>query len=93
MSNHAYALVPIESWCYSSPDVVFHGGSIDIGLMAESLIYYDTIYLHVTNQPQLATLIEWFVKQGKLTEVLKCKRTAASYFLGTKSHGKGGDYF
>jgi hypothetical protein len=71
MSNHAYALVPIESWCYSSPDVAFQGGSIDIGLMAESLIYYDTIYLHVTNQTQFATLIEWFVKQGKYETLLR----------------------
>jgi hypothetical protein len=86
MSKHAYALVPIESWCYSSPDVAYRGSSVDIGLMAESLIYYDTIYVHVTNQSQLAALIEWFVKQRKYETLLKLVNDGILQFYNYRFH-------
>jgi len=44
MSDHTRAFVPIEAWCYSSPSLKYSGKSVDIGLMAESLIYYDNHY-------------------------------------------------
>jgi len=70
LSNHTTAFVPIESWCYSSPELRASGKSIDIGLLAESLIYYDTVILNIVNQPQLAELLGWFVKQNKYNEFL-----------------------
>lgn len=42
--------------------------------MAEALIYYDKILLNITNQPQLAEFIYWFVSQkkyGKLISLLQ----------------------
>ena len=70
MSNHSQTIVPISTWCYCSPELGYKGYTIDIGLMAEALIYYDTVYVNITNQSQFATFIEWFTKQGKYNELL-----------------------
>ncbi len=70
MSNHSQTLVPISTWCYCSPELGYKGYPIDIGLMAEALIYYETVFVNITNQPQFATFIEWFIKQGKYDELL-----------------------
>lgn len=70
MSNHSQTIVPISTWCYVSPELGYKGYAIDVGLMAEALIYYDTVYVNITNQPQFATFVEWFIKQGKYDEFL-----------------------
>jgi hypothetical protein len=70
MSDHSKVLVPLESWCYNSPEIRYSGKSIDIGLMAEALIYYDQILLNITNQPQLAEFINWFVAQKKYGDLI-----------------------
>jgi hypothetical protein len=70
MSDHSKALVPLESWCYNSPEIKYNGGSIDIGLMAEALIYYDQILLNITNQPQFAEFINWFVEQKRYSDLI-----------------------
>jgi hypothetical protein len=70
MSNHFKALVPIESWAYNSPEIRHKGNSVDIGLMAEALIYYDQILLNITNQPQFAEFLNWFVTQKKYGELI-----------------------
>ncbi|MDP1715235.1 MAG: hypothetical protein Q8L41_10880 [Anaerolineales bacterium] len=70
MSNHSKTLVPLESWSYNSPEIRYRGNSVDIGLMAEALIYYDQVFLNITNQPQLAEFINWFVAQKKYADLL-----------------------
>jgi hypothetical protein len=70
MSDHSKALVPLESWCYNSPDVRYAGKSVDIGLLAEALIYYDQVFINVANQPQFAEFINWFVAQRKYPDLL-----------------------
>ena len=70
MSDHTKAIVPIESWSYNSPEIRFQGYEIDIGLLAEALIYYDTVYVNVANQPQFALLIEWFIRQDRFEKFL-----------------------
>lgn len=70
MSDHKTAFVPIESWCYNSPELRASGKTIDVGLLAESLIYYDRVIINITNQPQFAELLNWFVKQNKYNEFL-----------------------
>ena len=62
MSDHTTALVPIEAWCFNSPEVRYKGNHIDVGLFAESLIYYDRILLNVGNPSQFAELIKWLVE-------------------------------
>jgi len=70
MSDHSTVLVPIESWCYNSPDVRSQGRSLDIGLLAEALIYYDRVYVNLSNQPQFAELLLWFIRQNKFADFL-----------------------
>ncbi len=70
MSDHTTALVPIESWAYQSPELRDAGRQIDIGLFAESLIYYDRILLNVSNQPQLAELLRWAIDQNALCDFI-----------------------
>src|SRR5437867_4818520 len=59
MSNHNRAIVPIEAWCYNALDIRPRRNSIDVGLFAESLVYYDQILLNVGNPDQFAALIHW----------------------------------
>jgi len=70
MSNHSKALVPLESWSYNSPEIRRTGKSVDIGLMAEALIYYDQVLINVATQPQLAEFINWFVAQNRYSDLL-----------------------
>ncbi|HPA07229.1 MAG TPA: hypothetical protein PLW73_01920 [Methanoregulaceae archaeon] len=70
MSDHTMALVPLESWCYASPELRACGLSIDIGLFAEALIYYDCVAVIPTNQPQFADFIRWFAEQGCFDDLL-----------------------
>ena len=74
MSDHSRAFVPIEAWCYSSPSLKYSGKSIDIGLMAESLIYYDNIYLNINTQQDFAEILKWFINQGKFEFFLSLLR-------------------
>lgn len=64
------ALVPLASWCYASPELLASGRSIDIGLFAEALIYYDCVGVIPTNQPQFAAFIKWFADQGRFDDLL-----------------------
>ncbi|MEZ0123807.1 MAG: glycine zipper family protein [Candidatus Reddybacter sp.] len=68
MSGNNSVLVPLESWAYASPELIGSGINIDIGLFAESLIYYDTVIVNPSNQPQLAEFINWFIRQGSLND-------------------------
>jgi len=70
MSNHAQAIVPISTWCYCSPELGYKGFTLDIGVMAEALIYYETIFVNITDRTQFATFIDWFVKQGQYDKFL-----------------------
>jgi hypothetical protein len=66
MSSHTSALVPLETWAFSSPDLHVRGLEIDIGLFAESLIYYDTVYVVPSNPHFFSLFLEWFAAQGQL---------------------------
>lgn len=70
MSDHTKALVPIESWCYNSPEIRTKNRAVDIGLLAEALIYYDQILLNVTNRDQFAEVLDWFISQGRFSDFL-----------------------
>lgn len=70
MSNHNKALVPIETWAYSSPEIRFSGKAIDIGLFAEALIYYDQILLNITTENQFSEFLMWFIRQNEYSNLL-----------------------
>ena len=71
MSDHKTDLVPIRAWCYSSPDVRYGGKDIDVGLFAESLIYYDQILLNVGSPSQFTELIRWLLENDSYKEFIK----------------------
>ena len=68
MTNHKSVLVPLEAWTYSSLGLKIAGKSIDIGLFAEALLYYDCVIVNPTNQPQFAEFIRWFRNRSSLSE-------------------------
>ena len=60
MSDHTTVFVPLESWSYHSPELRANNKLIDVGLLAESLIYYDHVIVNVGSQLQFAKLLEYF---------------------------------
>lgn len=70
MSDHTRALVPIGSGLFSSPGLEMQNQSVDIGLLAEALIYYDQVLLHVENQQQFADLVSWFLHRNLYSKFL-----------------------
>lgn len=96
MSDHSTALVPLESWCYASPELLAAGQTVDIGLFAEALIYYDCVLANPTNQPQFAQLLKWFSEQGKLAEFIALVRDGTikiyDHAFATAAIKKGNTY-
>ena len=74
MSDHTTAIVPIESWCYMSPELLRSGKKIDIGLFAEALIYYERLLVIPTNEVMFTEFVSWFVEQGKYDDMLALLR-------------------
>lgn len=81
MTGHSRAIVPLEAWCYNAPDVRAGGRSVDVGLMAEALLYYDTLLLNPGNTNQLAELLKWFVVQDRFGEFLSLVEDGTLAFL------------
>src|SRR3990172_1943475 len=96
MANHDRALVPLEAWAFSSPEVKAGGRSIDIGLLAESLLYYDTVLVNITNQPQLAEFLAWAIGQDAFNTLLDLFKdgtlTFYDYSFATAAMRKDGTY-
>ena len=57
MSSHEQALVPIGVSTYQSPDLLDKGRIVDVGLLAESLLYYDRVVVDVTKAEHIDALI------------------------------------
>lgn len=70
MSNHKIALVPLSTGYHQSPELLWKGRKADTGIFAESLIYYDSVYVHVDNPEQFADFISLLVQQGLSYEAL-----------------------
>lgn len=70
MSNHKIALVPLATGYFQSPELLMKGRRTNTGLFAESLIYYDSVYVHVDNPEQFASFISLLIQQGLSYEKL-----------------------
>jgi hypothetical protein len=70
MSDHTRALVPLESWAYASPELRIDGRRVDLGLLAEALIYYEVAIINVTNPEQFAELLSTLASEGALNDFL-----------------------
>lgn len=64
MTERSVALVPVASGYFQSPELFARGRTVDTGLLAEALVFYDQVLIHVDNPHQFADLISWLVQQG-----------------------------
>lgn len=69
MSTHTSALIPLETWAYSSPELAIQGKSIDIGLFAEALLYYDSVIVNPGNQGHFSLFLKWFIHQNCIEDL------------------------
>lgn len=96
MSNHKIALVPLATSEQQTPELFYKGKKTNTGLFAESLLYYDTAYIHVDNPEQFAYFIKRLIEQGlsyeQLIELIKegtlkfFKTVSVHPFMGTGRH-------
>jgi hypothetical protein len=75
MSDHSRAFVPLASGYFQSPELFARGRTVDTGLLAEALIFYDRVLIQVDNAHQFADLVSWLTQQGlKRAEMLRLLR-------------------
>lgn len=80
MAGHDTTLVPLEAWAYASPSLKVGGKSVDVGLLAESLIYYDCVYANPANATDLAELISWIASSGGIDNLYRLLEEGALKF-------------
>lgn len=73
-SDHSTALVPIESWAFSAPELRDVERKVDIAQLAEALLYYNKVLLNVANEAQLGDVFEWFIVQERFETLLALLR-------------------
>lgn len=93
-NTHKQAFVELEAWEYNSPYLKYQGKASDLGLLAESLIYYDQSIVYLTTVKQFEELVLWFVKHDKfdlLIELLKNQTIRFFYyqFMTTAINNQG----
>jgi hypothetical protein len=64
VSDHSRAFVPVDTGLCSSPELIEQNRSVDIGLIAEALLYYEQVLVSVANKHQFAELISRLIQQG-----------------------------
>lgn len=80
MSDHKKALVPLETWWYSSPELHEQNIKVDMGLFAEALVYYEQLYVNAGNAQQFASFVEWFVKREQHDKLFRLIKEEAIHF-------------
>jgi len=71
MTKHTTAFVPVEAWTYASPDVRLTGSTTDIGLLCESLIYYDHVLAFFGGRTQLYEFLKWLNVSNELPQFIQ----------------------
>lgn len=82
MSDHKSALVPIGTGPYFSPDLFDQRRILDIGLLAEALLYYESVAIDVTAEAQVEGLLKWFDEQAKIPDLIALCRDGTLTFTG-----------
>jgi len=82
MPPHETAFLPIHTWTYSSPDQARQGRTIDIGLLAEALLYYEQVVIEMTDGPDLPEFVSWFDQQDRLVDLLAMLEDRTITFYG-----------
>lgn len=71
MADHSKTIVSLEAWAFHSPDLLkSQSEAVDIGLLAEALIYYDRVLIDPGTERHFALLMKWFKEQGKFDDLL-----------------------
>ena len=65
-NKHSQTLVPIETWCYASPDEAIKWNRIDLWLFAESLLYYDKSIIAPSTPDIFYELLNYFSNKNQL---------------------------
>lgn len=91
MSDHSVALVPVAAGYFQSPELFARGRTVDTGLLAEALIFYDRVLVHVDNPHQFADFVSWLTQQGlKRSDLLRLLREGSiqiyNYAFTTNPH-------
>ncbi|MDD3101935.1 MAG: hypothetical protein PHE59_02215 [Patescibacteria group bacterium] len=74
MNKHTTTIIPIEPWLYHSPKLKLKGSIIDIGLICESLIYYEKIFINIdilSKNFLFNEIIKWFKQQDAYKDFLR----------------------
>ena len=82
MSDHTRSLIPIGTGPYFSPDLLDEAKQIDVGLLAESLLYYESVVIDVTSAQQIGDLLTWFDQQAKVPALIALIRDGTLTFSG-----------
>ena len=82
MSSHTTVFLPIQAWTYSSPELRDSGKTIDIGLLAECLLYYEQVVIEMTEGSQLGDFVTSFDQQGRLPDLLAMMQDRTITFSG-----------
>lgn len=67
---HTHVLVPITADSIHAPEARLLGCTVDIGLMCESLLYYESVFVNVQNPETFIAFLKWFEKRGLLSELI-----------------------
>jgi len=98
MTDHSRAFVPVASGYFQSPELFARGRTVDTGLLAEALVFYDRVLIHVDNPHQFADLISWLTQQGlKRADLLRLLRDGTiqiyNYAFTTNPYGDPSNRF
>ncbi|HEV7645383.1 MAG TPA: hypothetical protein VGO50_15680 [Pyrinomonadaceae bacterium] len=84
MSDHKSALVPVATSQHQTPELFYRGIKTDTGLFAESLIYYDRVYVQPGSAEQFASFVSTIIQQGLAYEqLIELIESGALKFLDT----------
>jgi hypothetical protein len=64
--SHTTALVPLETWSYHSPRLAIAGKRVDVGGLAEALIYYENVFANVQRTSDLEFIVGRFAQDRAL---------------------------
>lgn len=67
---HKHALVPITADSIHAPEAKLSGCHVDIGLMCEALLYYESVYVNIPTPETFLLFLKWFEKRGLLSELI-----------------------
>lgn len=81
MSDHRTALVALEAWSFYAPDVRLGGRFVDLGSLAEAMLYYDEVLVNVSTPTQLAVVIDWFVRHDAFDALLSLLESGTLRFV------------